>query len=68
MKTLSSSLTKRLASKYKVQNDISNTKRTNVNILLNRVRLDREQETRKKFYFTAVASTGLILFGLVVFS
>ena len=48
--------------------EIDKIKTTNVNILLNRVKLDQQQETKKKFYFTAVASTGLILFGLVVFS
>ena len=27
-----------------------------------------KQEVKKKFYFSAAASTGLILFGLIVFS
>ena len=68
MKSLSSLITKKLVSKYKVQDDINETKSTNINILLNRVKLDRRQEIKKKFYFTAAASTGLVLFGLVVFS
>tara|TARA_B100000900_G_scaffold380872_1_gene366892 strand:- start:1243 stop:1449 length:207 start_codon:yes stop_codon:yes gene_type:complete len=68
MKNLSNLITKKLVSKYKVQDNINETKSTNINILLNRVKLDRRQEIRKKFYFTAAASTGLILFGLVVFS
>ena len=68
MKSLSSAITKKLVSKYKVQNNINDIKSTDINILLNRVKSDQRQETRKKFYFTAIASTGLILFGLVVFS
>ncbi len=68
MKSLSSFITDKLASKYKVRDNINETKSTNINILLNRVKLDQRQEKRKKFYFTAAASTGLILFGLVVFS
>ncbi len=68
MKSLSSFITDKLASKYKVRDNLNETKSTNINILLNRVKLDQRQEKRKKFYFTAAASTGLILFGLVVFS
>ena len=44
------------------------TKSTDINVLLNRVKFDRKQEVKKKFYFSAAASTGLILFGLIIFS
>tara|TARA_B100000989_G_scaffold289086_1_gene260474 strand:+ start:546 stop:752 length:207 start_codon:yes stop_codon:yes gene_type:complete len=44
-----------------------NGKSTNVNILLNRVKLNQRSESRKKIYFSAAASTGLILFGLLIF-
>ena len=43
------------------------SKSTDINVLLNRVKFDRKQEIKKKFYFSA-ASTGLILFGIIVFS
>ena len=43
------------------------TKSTDINVLINRVKLDRKQEVKKKFYFSVAASTGLILFGLVIF-
>tara|TARA_B100000989_G_scaffold120606_1_gene88957 strand:- start:538 stop:747 length:210 start_codon:yes stop_codon:yes gene_type:complete len=46
----------------------SSNKSTDINILLNRVKLDQKYETKKKFYFFTAASTGLILFGLIVFS
>tara|TARA_B100001029_G_C15030785_1_gene436795 strand:- start:140 stop:352 length:213 start_codon:yes stop_codon:yes gene_type:complete len=44
-----------------------NGKSTDVNILLNRVKLNEKNEVRKKFYFSVVASTGLILFGFIIF-
>ena len=69
MKNLTSSLKKKLISKYTVVDvPTSNNKSTDINVLLNRVKLDRKNEVKKKFYFSAAASTGLILFGLIVFS
>ncbi len=44
-----------------------NVKSTNVNVLLNRVKSNQKNESRKKIYFSAAASTGLILFGLLIF-
>ena len=69
MKNLTNSLKQKLVSKYTVSDSPrSNSKSTDINVLLNRVKTDRKQEIRKKFYFSAAASTGLILFGLVIFS
>tara|TARA_B100000941_G_C28250332_1_gene421179 strand:- start:149 stop:358 length:210 start_codon:yes stop_codon:yes gene_type:complete len=69
MKNLSSSLKKKLISKYTETNTSKvSTKSTDINVLLNRVKFDRKQEIKKKFYFSAAASTGLILFGVIVFS
>ena len=69
MKNTGLSVKEKLIAKYLVKNQISNpAKSTDINVLLNRVKLDRKKETRKKFYFSAVASTGLVLFGLIVFS
>ena len=69
MKNLTNSLKQKLVSKYTVSDSPkSNSKSTDINVLLNRVKIDRKQEIRKKFYFSAVASTGLIIFGLIVFS
>ena len=42
-------------------------KSSDVNILLNRVKSNKKDEHKKKFYFSAITSVGLILFGLVVF-
>ncbi len=68
MKNLASSVRKKLIEKYTVQdkpNDLS--KRTDINILLNRVKLNQKNESRKKIYFSAAASAGLFLFGLIIF-
>ena len=69
MKNLTDSLKQKLISKYTVSESQQSTSRsTDINVLLNRVKSDKKQEIKKKFYFSAVASTGLILFGLIVFS
>ena len=68
MKNLSTSVRNRLISRY-LDNDISKTqtKSTDINVLLNRVKSNQKNEKRKKLYFSAAASTGLILFGLIIF-
>ncbi len=69
MKNLVNSVKQKLASKYTVSERPQNTSRsTDINVLLNRVKLDRKKESRKKLYFSAAASTSLILFGLAIFS
>ena len=42
-------------------------KSSDINVLLNRIKLNKKSENRKKIYFSAIASTGLILFGLFIF-
>ena len=69
MKNITNSLKHKLTSKYKVNETLQTSSRsTDINVLLNRVKSDKKQEIRKKFYFSAAASMGLILFGLVIFS
>ena len=48
------------------RNDIVH-KSTDINILLNRIEIKKKNESRKKLFFSAAASTGLILFGLIIF-
>tara|TARA_B100000035_G_C20701482_1_gene422848 strand:- start:139 stop:345 length:207 start_codon:yes stop_codon:yes gene_type:complete len=68
MKNVANSVREKLISKY-LTKDISNNqnKSTNINILLNRIETNKKNESRKKLYFSAAASTGLILFGLIIF-
>ena len=68
MKNLASSVRKKLIEKYTVQDKPDDLpKRTDINILLNRVKLNQKNESRKKVYFSAAASAGLFLFGLIIF-
>ena len=68
MKNLSSSVKKTMLAKY-LEEDVplKNSKSTDINVLLNRVKLNQKSESRKKIYFSAAASTGLIIFGLLIF-
>ena len=62
------SVKKKLIAKYlEKDNPKEVSKRTDINILLNRVKLNQKNESRKKLYFSAAASTGLLLFGLIIF-
>tara|TARA_B100001121_G_C18348745_1_gene461468 strand:+ start:14 stop:220 length:207 start_codon:yes stop_codon:yes gene_type:complete len=68
MKNLTSSVRETLIAKYlKEEKNTKNSKSTDINVLLNRVKLNQKNESRKKIYFSAAASTGLILFGLLIF-
>ena len=42
-------------------------KSTDINVLLNRVKTNQKHESRKKLFFSAAASTGLIIFGIIIF-
>ena len=59
---------KKLIAKYlEKDSNPQETKSTDINILLNRVKNNQKNESRKKLYFSAAASTGLLLFGLIIF-
>ena len=68
MKSLHSIIRDKLVAKYlHKDNKQLQLKTSNINILLNRIEINKKNETRKKIYFSAAASTGLILFGLIIF-
>ena len=68
MKSLSSRVKEKLIEKYKDKDqNITPPKKTDINILLNRVKVKQKNESRKKIYFSAAATTGLFLFGLMIF-
>ena len=68
MKYLGKSVKKRLISRDLDSENVKSSRSiTDINVLLNRVKLDKKLEIRKKFYFSAAASTGLILFGFIIF-
>ena len=58
----------KIISRYKIENEeMYETKSTNINVLLNRVKLDQKKESRKKLIFTAATSLGVLLFGVLIF-
>ena len=68
MKNISQNIKEKMIAKYLEKNSpIKDYKSTNINILLNRVKNNQKNETKKKLYFSAAASTGLILFGFIIF-
>jgi len=68
MKNATSNIKNQLISKYfEEDTPKKNNKSTDINILLNRIKTNNKNESRRKLYFSAAASTGLILFGLIIF-
>ena len=68
MKNLSSAVKEKFVRRYLDKNPISvQSKSTDINVLLNRVKTNQKTESRRKLYFSAAASTGLLLFGLIIF-
>tara|TARA_B100001093_G_C26235079_1_gene761937 strand:- start:392 stop:598 length:207 start_codon:yes stop_codon:yes gene_type:complete len=68
MKNTFSSIKNKIIQKY-TEDDKSlyAEKSTNINVLLNRVRLDQKKESRKKLIFTAATSVGVAIFAVLIF-
>jgi hypothetical protein len=68
MKSVGSSIKEKMIAKYTDTASTKNpSKSSDINVLLNRIQVNKKNETKKKLYFSAAASTGLILFGLIIF-
>ena len=68
MKNSFQSVRNKLVSRYLVKDDfIGEGKSTDINVLLNRVKLDQKKESRKKLLFLAAASSGVLIFGALIF-
>ena len=68
VKNIVSNVKKQLVSKYLTEERTkTQVKSTDINILLNRIEINKKNESRRKLYFSAAASTGLLLFGLIIF-
>ena len=68
MKNSLSSFKKEIVSRYLVDdNRINQTKTANINILLNRVKLDKKREKIKKLLFSAATSACVLLFVILIF-
>ena len=68
MKNTFLSIKKKMVSRYLLEDkNINKTKSTDINILLNRVKLDKKKESRKKILFSIATFFSVLLFGSLVF-
>ena len=68
MKNSLSSIQKKIDSRKLANNKFYNqNKITDVNILLNKVKIDQKNERNKKIIFSISASLGLLVFGIAIF-
>ena len=68
MQNTFSSLKDKIVKRYTLDDENFNeNKSTNINILLNRVRVNKQKEFQKKILFTAATSLGAVLFGVLIF-
>ena len=68
MKKTFSSVKNKIISRYSLTDNNENLKKsTDINILLNRVKLDKKRESIKKILFSAAASAGVLIFGVLIF-
>tara|TARA_B100001063_G_scaffold189802_1_gene180577 strand:+ start:88 stop:294 length:207 start_codon:yes stop_codon:yes gene_type:complete len=68
MKNLAINLKEKLIAKY-LEKDSKKPqpKSSDINVLLNRIELNKKNESRKKVLFSTAASAGLVIFGLIIF-
>ena len=68
MKNTFSSVKNKIVSRYSLTDNNENLKKsTDINILLNRVKLDKKRESIKKILFSAATSAGVLIFGVLIF-
>ena len=68
MKNTYTSVKDKMVARYLEKDPVKpQAKSSNINVLLNRIEISKKNETRKKLIFSAAASTGLVLFGILIF-
>ena len=68
MQNTFSSLKNKIVKRYTLNDEnLKDYKSTNINILLNRVRVNKKKEFQKKIVFTLATSLGVVLFGVLIF-
>ena len=68
VKNSSLKLKDKIISRYSSRNAKNiEIKSTDINILLNRVKINQKNESRKKVYFSVLASASIFLFGYIIF-
>ena len=68
MQNTFSSLKNKIVKRYTLNDEnLKDYKSTNINILLNRVRLNKKKEFQKKILFTVATSLSTVLFAFIIF-
>ena len=68
MQNTFTSLKNKIAKRYTADDEnFDEIKSTNINVLLNRVSVNKRKEFQKKLLFTAATSLGFVLFGVLIF-
>ena len=63
-----SSLRNKIVKRYTLNDEnLKDYKSTNINILLNRVRINKKKEFQKKILFTVATSLVTVLFAFIIF-
>lgn len=63
-----SSLKNKIVKRYTLNDEnLKNYKSTNINVLLNRVRINQKKENLKKFLFAIITFLSLVLFVKLIF-
>tara|TARA_Y100000389_G_C17244204_1_gene404727 strand:+ start:359 stop:565 length:207 start_codon:yes stop_codon:yes gene_type:complete len=68
MTNVNTSIKDKIVSRYFEKPELNQSKSTDINVLLNRVKMNQKNESRRKIYFSAAASVSMVLFGLIIFS
>ena len=68
MKNSAINLKEKLIAKYlEKDSKKSQPRSSDINVLLNRIEINKKNESRKKVLFSTAASAGLVIFGLIIF-
>ena len=68
MQNTFTSLKNKIVKRYTADDEnFDEIKSTNINVLLNRVSVNKRKEFQKKLLFTAATSLGFVLFGVLIF-
>ena len=68
MQNTFTSLKDKIVKRYTVNDEnFDQIKSTNINVLLNRVSVNKKREFQKKILFAAATSLGAVLFGVLIF-
>ena len=68
MQNTFTSLKNKIVKRYTADDEnFDEIKSTNINVLLNRVSVNKRKEFQKKLLFTAATSLGAVLFGVLIF-